>query len=245
MNERNRMKSVFTQVSGILTLSCLLGLSTATMVTAGEASVTLTGALTSADIGQTDIAAGKLSRRLQSIQSLSADFMQETVQMAGRAPQVTSGHMTVQRPDNFRWEVKEPYPQLVIAGASLVTVYDPDLEQAVIRKMDQSLHDTPALLLSGDTSSLNQSYEINVVADGDNESYQLKPRSGERLFEVLEIRFKGKHLENMKLTDGLGAETRIRFTGLEENTKIDPELFQFTPPKGTDVINEVSIKSRL
>ena len=77
-----------------------------------------------------------------SIQSMAADFIQETVQSPGKAPQVTRGHMTVERPDRFRWDVKEPYPQLVIAGQGKVTVYDPDLEQAVIRKMDQSLHDT-------------------------------------------------------------------------------------------------------
>ncbi len=236
------MKSVFTQVSRTLPLLCLLGFGG--LVSAGETPAVSADA-SKAGVIQTDIAAGQLSRRLQGIQSVSADFVQETVQAVGKAPQVTSGHMTVQRPDHFRWEVKDPYPQLVIAGESLVTVYDPDLEQAVIRKMDQSLHDTPALLLSGDTTGLSQSYQISVKTEGDIEAYELKPRSGDRLFEVLEIRFKGKQLENMKLTDGLGAETRIRFSKLEENIKIDPALFQFTPPKGTDVINEVAIKSKL
>ncbi|MGY0219919.1 outer membrane lipoprotein chaperone LolA [Endozoicomonadaceae bacterium StTr2] len=236
------MKLIKARLLKPLSLCLMLGLNAglSLSVSAGE-----TTAPVSEAAKQQQEAATQLSQRLQSIQSMAADFIQETVQTPGKAPQVTRGHMTVERPDRFRWDVKEPYPQLVIAGQGKVTVYDPDLEQAVIRKLDQSLHDTPALLLSGDTSGLSKSYQISLSVKDGIESYQLQPRSGDRLFEALVVNFKGKQLESMVLKDGLGAETRIRFSALQENNKPDPSLFQFVPPKGTDLIDETALKSKL
>jgi len=42
----------------------------------------------------------------------------------------------------------------------------------------------------------------------------------------------------MELRDQFGQITVIKFSTIERNAKLAPELFRFTPPKGVDVISE-------
>jgi outer membrane lipoprotein carrier protein len=43
----------------------------------------------------------------------------------------------------------------------------------------------------------------------------------------------------MQMRDSLGQKTDITFGGIKLNGKIADSVFQFTPPKGVDVINEL------
>ena len=40
------------------------------------------------------------------------------------------------------------------------------------------------------------------------------------------------------MLDAFGQRSSIRFTGMERNPKLPPELFRFVPPKGADVLGE-------
>jgi outer membrane lipoprotein carrier protein len=42
----------------------------------------------------------------------------------------------------------------------------------------------------------------------------------------------------MELFDAFGNRTRITFSKLERNAKIDAKEFIFVPPKGADVVSE-------
>jgi outer membrane lipoprotein carrier protein len=42
----------------------------------------------------------------------------------------------------------------------------------------------------------------------------------------------------MELSDPFGQITVIKFSTIERNTRLPPETFRFTPPKGADVISE-------
>ena len=44
-------------------------------------------------------------------------------------------------------------------------------------------------------------------------------------------------LEAMELVDGFGQLTVVRFSRIERNPTLSPELFRFVPPTGADVIS--------
>jgi outer membrane lipoprotein carrier protein len=49
----------------------------------------------------------------------------------------------------------------------------------------------------------------------------------------------GAHgLQAMELVDQFGQTTRLRFSKLERNPKVDPQSFRFDPPKGADVLGD-------
>ena len=98
-------------------------------------------------------AAKRLNKLLSNTKSMTANFSQTT---KGANSGTFSGTMSVQRPNNFRWETKSPSEQLIVANGSSMWIYDKDLEQATKQNVDSQVGNTPALLLSGDPSKIDK-----------------------------------------------------------------------------------------
>src|SRR6516162_4318453 len=94
-----------------------------------------------ADSGSAD-----LSNQLNAIKTLRANFAQTVYDNKGKAVQRSYGHIALQRPGKFRWEVIKPIPQLIIANSQRLWIYDPDLQQVMIRSLHVAAGETPALL---------------------------------------------------------------------------------------------------
>lgn len=182
----------------------------------------------------------RLNGLLQNMNSMQAKYTQKTFDMRGNALQSLSGDMQVKRPGFFRWETKEPFPQLVVANGTKVWVYDPELEQVTIQMLDKQVGNTPALLLSGDPKKLNQAFSITEDKGATGEAaFVLTPKDKDVLFESLRVTFKGPQLTSMHLKDSLGQKTEINFSNISVNPNLANSQFVFHPPKGVDVINEI------
>lgn len=181
----------------------------------------------------------RLAEILGAQRSMQADFEQTVAGSNGVVTQTARGTMSVARPQLFRWEVREPFEQLIIADGREVWVHDPDLQQAVVRPFDQQLADTPALLFGGDASRIGERFSVVVLEDkGRNQAFELRPKASSALFESLRVHFSDGRLREMSLLDNLGQRTRISFGRVTLNAAIPPARFRFTPPPGTDVIRE-------
>lgn len=179
-------------------------------------------------------AAKRLNTLLTGTKSMSANFSQTT--KGGKSGSFT-GTMSVQRPNNFRWETRSPSQQLIVANGSSMWVYDKDLEQATKQAVDSQVGNTPALLLSGDPSKIANNFKITQPYNNKN-YYVLYPKSGDASFKNLSISFSGGKPTMMVLNDTLGQTTSIKFSGIKLNPSISSSQFKFTPPKGVDVINQ-------
>ncbi|MDE2037045.1 MAG: outer membrane lipoprotein carrier protein LolA, partial [Pseudomonas sp.] len=119
-----------------------------------------------------------------------------------------------------------------------VTLWDPDLEQATIKKLDPRLNQTPALLLSGDVSKINDSFDITSKQTSNVIEFTLKPKSKDTLFDTLSLSFGNGVINNMRLIDSVGQRTDILFSGVKANQPVPASKFKFDIPKGADVIQE-------
>lgn len=124
--------------------------------------------------------------------------------------------------DGLRW------PESLAVG--------PGLEQVTIKKLDQRLTQTPALLLSGDVSKISESFDITSKQAGDVMDFTLKPKTKDTLFDSLRLSFRGGKINDMQLIDSVGQRTNILFTGVKVNEPIPASKFKFDIPKGADVI---------
>ena len=186
-----------------------------------------------------DDAASRLNQVLLGLTSMQADFAQQTADGKGRILQSQTGTMSVKRPGLFRWETLKPSTQLVTTNGNVLWIYDPELMQATKQQLDTQVGNTPALLLSGDPRKLNESFVISEEKGGKGEQvFLLKPRAKDALFDHLKVRFKGTQLLQMALADSLGQQTDIRFLNVKVNPTLSNSLFDFTPPKGVDIIDE-------
>lgn len=180
--------------------------------------------------GEADAAA--LAARLQPVQSLSAHFEQTVRDERGELLQQGSGQMQVRRPDQLRWQTREPFQYLVVTDGETLWRYDADLEQANREPFRGELADAPGLILGGDPDRIQQQYRISR----DGEVFVLEPRTADALFQSLRLSWEGDELRRMTLVDRLDQTTEIEFSDVQLNPTLPETRFSFEPPPGTDVI---------
>jgi outer membrane lipoprotein carrier protein len=167
-----------------------------------------------------------------------ASFVQVVVGKGRATPQESSGTFTFARPGKFRWSYEKPYEQLIVGDGGKLWIYDRDLNQVIVRKLDVALGSSPAALLAGD-DALERNFDVRDAGGNDGlELIEAKPRSAETAFERVRIGFRNNLPQVMELTDPFGNVTTLFFAGFERNPALDLAQFRFVPPKGADVVGE-------
>lgn len=184
----------------------------------------------------------KLHRFLESTKTMRADFAQIVVAKNGKKPQQSTGVMMVSRPGKFRWQIEKPYAQLLVGDGEKVWIYDPDLRQVTVKKVDAALGSTPAALLVGEgggKSALEKNFTLREAGEREGlEWLEAIPKAPDSGFEKLQLGFSGNDLKAMELFDNFGQTTSLSFSHLERNPSLAATQFRFTPPAGVDVIGE-------
>ncbi|MCU1717046.1 outer membrane lipoprotein chaperone LolA [Pseudomonas sp. 5P_3.1_Bac2] len=184
------------------------------------------------------VAVKRLTELLNQAQTITARFSQLTLDAGGTQLQESAGQMVLKRPGLFRWHTDAPMEQLLVSNGKQVWLYDPDLQQVTIQKLDQRLTHTPALLLSGDVSKIQENFEITHNEGGNVVDFILKPKAKDSLFDSLRLSFRNNTLNDMQLIDSIGQRTNILFLNVKMNQPQADSQFTFEIPAGADVIQE-------
>lgn len=180
----------------------------------------------------------KLRQFLDATKTLRAEFNQMVVAKNGKKPQLSSGVMMFSRPGKFRWEVVKPYEQLLVGDGEKVWIFDPDLRQVTVKKVDAAIGSTPAALLVGG-DALEKNFTLSEAGSHEGLDWvEAIPKSPDSGFEKLKLGFEGNDLKAMQLLDNFGQTTSLAFSRIERNPSIAATQFRFTPPAGVDVIGE-------
>lgn len=210
-------------------------------------------------------AVGSLKRYIAAVHSGQANFIQEVLDESGKRLKVSSGTMQFSRPGKFRWEYQKPYEEIMVGDGARIWMYDVDLQQVTVRKLDTALGASPAALLSGSTE-IERDFELkNVACEAHAEAEQVEPasqvagankatcskdaaalawveatpRTKETSFQRIRMAFNARsELMVMELYDKFGHVTVLHFSGILRNPKFPRELFRFVPPKGVDVLGD-------
>lgn len=177
---------------------------------------------------------------LAKLTTLQSEFVQSLVDANGKVLDESEGVMHISRPGKFRLEYTSgSNNQLYVADGKKVWIYDRDLAQVTVKKQDDALGSTPALLLSS-TAPIEKNFRVKELGFHENLQWlELKPLKSEGNFEYVRLAMEGKTLRAMEMIDGFGQSTRLYFKTVQRNAKIADSLFKFTPPKGVDVVGDV------
>lgn len=171
-------------------------------------------------------------------QTARAQFSQTVLDRNGRATSLASGVMAFSRPGKFRWTYEKPYAQLIVGDGAKLWIYDKDLNQVTVRKLDEALGSSPAALLAGN-NEIERFFNLTDAGSRDGlEWLDAAPKSSDTMFAAVRMGFAGASLKQMELKDSFGQTTIIRFDKLERNPKLPADQFRFAPPQGADVIGE-------
>lgn len=183
-------------------------------------------------------AVNRLGSLLDKMDSLDADFQQRILDARGARLQEVDGKLSLKRPGKFYWQTENPFPQTVVSDGSTLWLFDPDLEQVTIQQIDESISRTPAMLLSGDVTSITEKFEVLKVRDSDIEEFVLRPKEEESLFEELRLNFADQWLVSLLLVDSLGQRTAIELRDVQFNQEQKSGRYTFNVPDGVDVIQQ-------
>lgn len=180
----------------------------------------------------------RLRQFVRDTQTARTPFTQTVTDKNGRVVQTVSGQFDLARPGRFRWSVEKPYKQLLVGDGVKVWVFDPDLNQVVVRTIGDALGASPAALLAGKADVESAfGWKDQPMADG-LDWLSATPLAKESTFSEIRLGFDPKGLVALELFDAFGQKSVVRFTAFERNPKLAPELFRFTPPPGADVIGD-------
>jgi outer membrane lipoprotein carrier protein len=184
-------------------------------------------------------AISSLKSFIQNARTVRAEFSQTVLDKNTRVVQRGSGVMQFERPGKFRWVYEKPYEQLIVGDGARIWFYDHDLNQVTVRKLDAAIGSSPAALLAG-SGNIETDFDLEEIGlQGDTEWLEARPKAKESTFEWVRLGFSRKGtLKAMELHDHFGQTTVLAFAGLEQNSRLAPELFKFNPPPGADVISE-------
>lgn len=178
-----------------------------------------------------------LQVKLNAMRTMTANFKQ-VIKSKQREISHSSGTMALERPGHFRWQTKAPMEQLVVADGNKLWVYDVDLEQVTVKKQTKSLGGTAALFLSGYNDTVTRDFNVIATNVGKEQTYDLQSKSNKANFQRLKLIFAGDVLKTLEMYDQLGQHTIVNLTNVKTNPKVTANLFQFKPPKGSDVVQQ-------
>ena len=184
-------------------------------------------------------ATDKLKTFIAATRSGQADFSQTVLDKNGKRIQSASGIMQFVRPGKFRWVYQKPYEQIIVGDGAKFWLHDVELNQVTVRKLDAALGSSPAALLSGN-NEIESSFSLKDSGDKEGlEWLEATPKTQDTSFEKIRMAFNAKaELVVMELQDSFGHNTVLRFSNMQRNPQLSPQLFKFVPPKGADVLGE-------
>jgi len=186
----------------------------------------------------TGVAFAEFQAFLKNTRSARGSFRQQVLHSSGRVMETTEGSFAFSRPGRFRWEVKKPYEQLLVADGEQLFFFDRDLNQVTIRKLGDAIASTPAAILFGN-ESIDRDFVFTEAGRHEGLLWlEAAPRSRDAGVERMIIGLRSGLPEAMDVVDAFGRTSRFTFGMLERNSSIDATLFSFRVPAGADVIRQ-------
>lgn len=175
---------------------------------------------------------------LTETRSAQGEFTQKVLRANGQTLESTQGVFAFARPGKFRWEVRKPFEQLMVADGERLWFHDKDLNQVTIQKIGAAVGSTPAALLFG-SSDLEKAFTLSEQGERDGlEWVEALPRQTDQGFDRIAIGLRDGLPAVMEVRDAFGRTSVFAFDGIQRNPELAASLFRFAPPAGADVIEQ-------
>ncbi|MES2662364.1 MAG: outer membrane lipoprotein chaperone LolA [Pseudomonadota bacterium] len=204
--------------------------------------------LSSASFSFAETPSRDLMQRLESIGTMTADFNQLVMDGDGQQMREIAGRLKISRPGAFNWKTNDPFPQTIVSDGQTLWIYDEDLEQVIVKQVDESLQESPAILISGGVKDVEARFSVQrLMLPNGMVRFELTPKqaaensanisSGESLVK-LALEFSNQGLQTMQFQDALDQLTLVELMNVQLNPPLEPKWFSFKIPEGADVIDE-------
>lgn len=175
--------------------------------------------------------------------SLQADFSQRSMNPILRTTVTSQGTLYQRRPDRFLMKFSEPAGDLIVSDGSHFWVYYPSVDHKQVIRMPASMGaggvDLQAQFVGDPLERFAATYQgREEVAGRSAYVLELKPRQamGYRLLKVW-VDTQDYLVRRFEVTEESGIVRHFELSKLRLNPSLADDLFRFTPPEGTHVVD--------
>ena len=191
--------------------------------------------------GESGPARAELERFAKQLESFQAEFKQTVKSQDGRVQDQTGGNIWLESPDRLRWVYTGEFPEVIVADGKNIWVYDESLDQVTVKPQSDRSTNSPLMILT-DVSQLDEQFQVTELGDfEDMLLLELKSLDSESEFERILLGMTAEGIRMMAMEDAFGQRTEVHFENIVMNPSIDPGLFLFEPPEGTDVVGVAAL----
>ncbi len=186
-----------------------------------------------------------LDQFFKNTQNFQANFTQKVTNNNGKVLEKSKGQLIMSRPNKFVLAYDSPAEQKYISNGKTIWIYDIELEQVSIKELDESIGDSPALLLSSN-NNVYKHYDVSNISEQQHKNLdkinriELQAKKEEMTFEKVFLTFDASFLVKMVMYDSFGQVTQLHFSDIQVNKPFALSTFNFVAPEGVDVIGNTS-----
>ncbi len=187
-----------------------------------------------------DVAAA-LQRKYDSVKDFSAGFTQTYEGGVLRRKASESGTVYVKKPGKMRWDYTSQEKKLFVSDGRTMFLYFPADRQVMKNPVPEQDQATSAVLFLMGKGDIVRDFNIRWGEGSGDTTYRLRldPKTRQAEYDWLEIAADRRTLQISGLTagDAQGGRSSFAFSNFKENVGLADKMFQFTIPRGTEVIS--------
>jgi outer membrane lipoprotein carrier protein len=209
----------------------------------------LLGAAVSASALTPHEAASRIEARLQAARSLRSEYEHLYYSMTASEPLREKGRLLFQKPDRMRWDSREPEAQTFLYKDGLILFYIPGEKQLIRSRASGDRSELEILSLLSGQKSLTDAYLVDespFPTDARNAvQIRLTPKvEGEFTYILLETDAATWLIRKAVFFDWAGNKQEFRFSRIEVDPRLSPDLFDLKVPPGTEIIEDDASRER-
>ena len=178
----------------------------------------------------------ELAEAFDGFDQIEMDFSQEVYDQFTNLIEVSSGKCRVSKP-SISWQTLKPFEQSVLLSEDTLKIFDPDLEQLIVKNTKGGAESIPLNLLRKKGSDFKDFIVRKLDSDlSSTQRYSLTPVSKQAIYLRIEIEIRDKVLRKIKLFGLSGEESRIELSNSTPLGGADLVL-RLDVPEGTDIVD--------
>lgn len=189
--------------------------------------------------------AEKIQQTYEKTTAFKADFLQtSTISTMEHRQRKGSGTMVIQKPGLLRWDYTSPEKQVLVSDGKTFSLYFASENQMIVTPAKEYLQEDVTYNFFAGKGNLLHDFEVLPVSPEQEKpgslAIKLIPKKTHAQVETMNVWVdEGTFLVNrLEIIDHLGSITNLLLVNTVVNHPMLTEYFHFSPPEGTEIIEQ-------
>ncbi|OGQ85754.1 MAG: hypothetical protein A2512_11380 [Deltaproteobacteria bacterium RIFOXYD12_FULL_56_24] len=186
--------------------------------------------------------AQKLQTRYEETKTMTADFKQSTSVPMSSRKRIGAGKVVISKPGRIRWDYQTPERQVLISDGKKVSMYFADSAQMMVQPVSQYINSDVTYAFFVGTGNIVRDFKVlppERQEDAGQKAIKLVPRTAHPQVDYLHAWIDDSFMvRRLEIVDHFGSITNLVFENIKRNEKVSSDVFVFTPPLGTEIIEQ-------